>query len=165
MILSLLIVFTVQFFGVKGALEIIIEDIVYPVFNKEYLIEPDVYVNADNQVFINFTIVKSLPIETQSSFELLGASLGEYVIHTGIEQQMGLCEMIDEPVIVGPLLQMVGFRKFDCPPPPGIYKKENIEIPMELMPDEMTPNKYLISWELMYKEEKLLVVMIYINIH
>ncbi|KAH0561651.1 uncharacterized protein LOC123265603 [Cotesia glomerata] len=165
MILTLFIVLAAQFFGVKGALEIVIEDIVCPFFSKEYLTEPDVYVNADNQVFLNFSIVKSFPTETQSYFQLLGASMGEYVIHTGLELQMSLCEMLDEPIIVGPILQIVGFDKPNCPSPPGVYGNENIEIPMELMPDEVIPNKYLISWELTYKEEKLLVIMIYIHVH
>ncbi|CAD6244324.1 GSCOCG00013345001-RA-CDS [Cotesia congregata] len=162
---SIFIAIILQLIGVQGAVEIIIEDVLFPTFSKEYLTEPDVYVDVNNQLFANFSIVKQFPPDAQVHFEILGASMGEYVIETGIEIQMSLCEMKDEPVILNPILGMFGLSVSDCPHPVGVYGNQNIEIPMELLPDEFIPNKYLVVGEFLNEEEKLLVLMIYITIH
>ncbi|CAD6232566.1 GSCOCG00006953001-RA-CDS [Cotesia congregata] len=154
-----------QLIGIQGTVEIIIEDAFCSSFSEEYITEPDVYVDVNNRVFVNFSIVKQFSPDAQFHFKILGASMGEYVIQTGLEIQMSLCEMKDEPVILAPVLQMFGFREDECPPSVGVYGNENIEIPMELLPDEFIPNKYLGIGELLYEEEKLVVIMLYITVH
>ncbi|KAH0553086.1 hypothetical protein KQX54_000084, partial [Cotesia glomerata] len=57
-------------------------------------------------------------IGIQARFHLLGASMGEYVIQTGLDFEMGFCGMFDEPVILAPNLKLFGFVATDCPPSP-----------------------------------------------
>ncbi|CAG5092644.1 Protein of unknown function, partial [Cotesia congregata] len=147
-----------------GAIEIILEDVLCPTFNKEYLTEPDVYLDANNQAFVNFSIIKQFPPDVQVRFHLLGASMGEFVIETGIDVEMGLCEIFGEPVIMGPLLKLYGFVAADCPPSPGVYGNQGYNTPMELMPDDFIPNKYLSIVEFSYEEEKLIIVYTYFNV-
>ncbi|CAD6221164.1 GSCOCG00005065001-RA-CDS [Cotesia congregata] len=111
-----------------------------------------------------FSIIKQFPPETQTHFQILGASMGEYVVQTGLEVQMKLCEILDEPIIMGPILHLLGFVETDCPPSPGVYGNQGCSIPMELMPDHFMPNKYLVIGEVLFEEEKLVVVHIYCNV-
>ncbi|XP_074107533.1 uncharacterized protein LOC141532860 [Cotesia typhae] len=91
-----------QFIGIKGAIEIIIEDVLCPIFNEEYVTEPHVYIDVNNRAFVNFSIIKQLPPDVQLEFHVLGVSMGEYLIQTGIDFEMSLCDMFNEPVILGP---------------------------------------------------------------
>ncbi|CAD6230915.1 GSCOCG00006882001-RA-CDS [Cotesia congregata] len=138
------------------------EDAVCSVFSKEYLTEPDLYVTTDNHVYVNFSIIKTFPVGTQSHFQITGATLGEYVMDFGVDVITDFCEVIREPVIVGPVANKIGFFKTDCPPSPGVYGNENIEIPMDHLPDRLVPNKYRLTWELLHKTEKLFVILTYI---
>ncbi|KAG8035597.1 hypothetical protein G9C98_001025, partial [Cotesia typhae] len=97
-------------------------------------------------------------------FQLLGASMGEYVIQTGLDLVIDLCEMINEPIILNYILRVSGFSADDCPPSPGIYGCQEFSVPTDILPDGFTPNKYLIVGEYLYGEEKLLVCYLYCNI-
>ncbi|CAG5072562.1 Protein of unknown function, partial [Cotesia congregata] len=77
------------------------------------------------------------------------------------KEYMGLCEMLDEPILLGPAIRMFGFKT--CPPPVGVYGNQGLEIPMESLPDEFISNKYLVVLELLYEDEKLVVLNIYSN--
>ncbi|KAG8035596.1 hypothetical protein G9C98_001024, partial [Cotesia typhae] len=82
-------------------------------------------------------------------FHVLGVSMGEYLIQTGIDFEMSLCDMFNEPVILGPK---------------GVYETESYTVPIELMPDEFKPNKYLGILELRHEDKELAVVYVYCNV-
>ncbi|KAH0546938.1 hypothetical protein KQX54_016274 [Cotesia glomerata] len=109
MIQGIFIAIIPQLIGIQGILEINIEDALCQTFSKEYFTEPDVYIDVNNQAF--------------ARFHLLGASMGEYVIQTGLDFEMGFCGMFDEPVILAPNLKLFGFVATDCPPSPVRFIK------------------------------------------
>lgn len=49
---------------------------------------------------------------------MLGLSMGEYVLPSGLEIEMKFCEMIDEALVMGPILKMLGVESDNCPPVP-----------------------------------------------
>ncbi|XP_057330805.1 uncharacterized protein LOC130671114 isoform X4 [Microplitis mediator] len=79
MLLITLVVIT-QSFGIQGAIDVVFEDTDCPFYDKEYFLEPEAFVNDQNALFSNITIIKRLPIETEARFTILGASMGEYVV-------------------------------------------------------------------------------------
>ncbi|XP_074098097.1 uncharacterized protein LOC141526854 isoform X2 [Cotesia typhae] len=164
MISSVLIVLLVQFFGIKGNLQIFVNDVIFPTYSEEYLLEPDVYLDADNKAVVNITIVNRFPPETQVHLIVLGASMGEYVIQTGFDIQMGLCETMEEPILVGSALRSFGFVTSDCPPSPGVYGTDGFVIPTDTLPDDFPANQYLFIFEILFEEEKIIEIYEYIHI-
>lgn len=49
---------------------------------------------------------------------MLGDSMGEYVVPSGLDAEMTLCEMINEPIVLGNVLKVFGFNENECPPKP-----------------------------------------------
>ncbi|XP_057330803.1 uncharacterized protein LOC130671114 isoform X2 [Microplitis mediator] len=115
MLLITLVVIT-QSFGIQGAIDVVFEDTDCPFYDKEYFLEPEAFVNDQNALFSNITIIKRLPIETEARFTILGASMGEYVVSTGIDQTVDLCDLIEDPILAGPFLSAIGFSEDHCPP-------------------------------------------------
>ncbi|XP_074107616.1 uncharacterized protein LOC141532912 [Cotesia typhae] len=104
MILSLLIILTAQLYSVQGEFGVILRDAVCPYYDSEYVTEPDIYVDDNNGIFFNFSSIQALPSTVEGRFRMIGASMGEYVVDTRLNVHLPLCEMLDEPVILGPLL-------------------------------------------------------------
>ncbi|XP_057335720.1 uncharacterized protein LOC130674413 isoform X4 [Microplitis mediator] len=116
MIFPIAIVIITQWFGIQGFVPIVFEDIVFPVYNKEYFTEPEGYITNENTLALNFTIIKLLPIEAQIHSVLKAASMGEYVVDTGIDIVMDLCDIIAEPILAAGMFQELGFSPDHCPP-------------------------------------------------
>ncbi|CAD6232570.1 GSCOCG00006955001-RA-CDS [Cotesia congregata] len=164
MILSALIVLTAQFFSVQGDFVVLLKDIDCPLFNEEYFTEPDTYIDDNNAIFFNTTIVKEFLPLTQGYLGIIGASLGEYVVNTGIDVEMTLCDMMNEPVIMGPLLRVFGFSDDNCPPKPGVYGSEGYTLPTATFPDDFPRNQYKAVFKLTNEDEELIILNIYFEI-
>ncbi|XP_044589749.1 uncharacterized protein LOC123268589 [Cotesia glomerata] len=164
MILSALIVLTAQFFSVQGNFVVLLKDIDCPLFNEEFFTEPDAYIDDNNAIFFNTTIVKELLPTTQGYLAIIGASLGEYVVNTGFDIQMPLCDMMNEPVILGPLLRVFGFSEDNCPPKMGVYGSEGYTLPTATFPDDFPRNQYQSLFELTIEGKKLIIVNIFFEI-
>ncbi|KAH0546941.1 hypothetical protein KQX54_016291 [Cotesia glomerata] len=95
---------------------------------------------------------------------IIRASMGEYVVDTGINGQLPLCEMFYEPIIFGPILQMFGFDENNCPPKPGVYGSENYTFPTSMFPDDFPPNKYKVAFEIINESKQLLVIHVYADV-
>ncbi|XP_057337407.1 uncharacterized protein LOC130675633 [Microplitis mediator] len=162
--LSTTIFLIVQFLSIQGAMVIVLEDVVCPIFSEEYFTEPDTYLDEHNGLVLNFTIIKTFPEATQGHFALVGASMGEYIVNTGIDVQMDLCDMLEEPIILGRFLRVFGFSEDNCPPKIGVYGSEGYEIPTDTLPDDFPPNKYLAIFEILGEGKSLIVAHIYFSI-
>ncbi|XP_057330034.1 uncharacterized protein LOC130670622 isoform X1 [Microplitis mediator] len=163
MILPIAIVVITQSFGTQGTLHLVLEDAMCTAYDEEYFLEPETYVNDENAWVVNMTLIKPLSIETQGYFSLTGASMGEYVVNTGIEVQMSLCDFIEEPIIMGRVLQAFGLSVDDCPPKIGPYGTEGYIFPTDTLPDEFPPNKYMVEFGLSYEEKPLIVYQVFYN--
>ncbi|XP_034941299.1 uncharacterized protein [Chelonus insularis] len=153
---------------VQAELNIVLLDIDAPVQNPEYITDFEGYMSDDEdpQVICNFTIIKELPQGCKGHLILKGASMGEFVISTGIDYEMDFCEMFDEPIIMGRLLRMLGFKKENCPPIPGVYGSEGFQLDTDTLPDEFPSNNYLAIFEIVDEnDEELMVMHLYLRIY
>ncbi|XP_057337658.1 uncharacterized protein LOC130675810 [Microplitis mediator] len=162
MLLITLVVIT-QSFGIQGAVNVVFEDIDCPVYDKEYFLEPEVFVDNHNSLVSNFTIIKLLPEEAQARLAIIGASMGEYVVSTGIDQTMELCDLIEEPIMAGPALKLLGFSEDHCPPEPGNYGTEDYVFTPERLSETTIPNQYLMNMTLSYEDKLLLLCQIFLK--
>ncbi|XP_057329056.1 uncharacterized protein LOC130669921 isoform X2 [Microplitis mediator] len=144
-------------------MNLVLEDADCPVYDEEYFREPETYVNDENAWVVNMTLIKPLLIETQGHFSLIGASMGEYVVNTGFDVRMSLCDFIAEPIIIGRVLQGLGFSEDHCPPGSGLYGTEGYIFPTDTLPDEFPPNKYLAAFGLSYEEKPMITFQVYFN--
>ncbi|XP_057335719.1 uncharacterized protein LOC130674413 isoform X3 [Microplitis mediator] len=157
MIFPIAIVIITQWFGIQGFVPIVFEDIVFPVYNKEYFTEPEGYITNENTLALNFTIIKLLPIEAQIHSVLKAASMGEYVVDTGIDIVMDLCDIIAEPILAAGMFQELGFSPDHCPPEIGTYGTEGYIFPTDGLPDDIPPNQYMMTTSILYEDQSLLV--------
>ncbi|XP_057319617.1 uncharacterized protein LOC130664008 [Microplitis mediator] len=164
MILPIAIVIISQSFGIQGAVNIVFEDITCLTYSEEYFTEPDTFISDQNELVVNISLVKTLPMEAQGSFKLTGASMGEYVVDTGLAVQMDLCDVFEEPIITGRLFGALGFSADNCPPEIGVYGSDGYAMPTDTFPDEFPPNKYLVEMKITYEEKPLLVLHIFVYI-
>ncbi|CAD6232568.1 GSCOCG00006954001-RA-CDS [Cotesia congregata] len=139
-------------------------DSLCPVYDAEYMTEPDTYVDDNNGLFFNFSIIKTVPSTIEGYLAIIGASMGEYVVDIGINLIMPFCEMLDEPLFMSPLLQMFGFNKDNCPPKPGVYGSESYTVPTSMFPENFPPNQYKIAFEIMNEGKQILVIDVYFDI-
>ncbi|XP_063985513.1 uncharacterized protein LOC135166815 [Diachasmimorpha longicaudata] len=162
------LVLAVQFSGIEGQLEIYYEDIVMENINSEYIKDAEAHINADSEngdsLFVNFTIIKALPTTAQGHLELVAASMGEYVMPTGLVFDLDICDLIDEPVLIGPFLKSIGFTAEDCPPPMGVYTTTEYRPPIEELPPELRPNKYKVIFDMVDQDIVILRVVFYVEI-
>lgn len=49
---------------------------------------------------------------------MLSATMAQYIVPTGLDVSMPLCDMLAEPVIMAPALKVFGFMPENCPPSP-----------------------------------------------
>ncbi|CAG5099454.1 Protein of unknown function [Cotesia congregata] len=152
-------------FSKQGAYDLIIEDVTTAEYSEEYLNEPDIYVDDNFKLVINLTIVKQFPSTTAGRLSLMGASMGEYVVDTGIDVTMNFCEFVEEPIVIGPLFQAIGFDPNHCPPDVGVYGTENYEPITEGMPDDFPPNMYRTVLDIYTEEQKILILHIFSKIN
>ncbi|XP_057328677.1 uncharacterized protein LOC130669670 [Microplitis mediator] len=164
MIVLIAIVVISQSFGIQGAMNIVFEDMTCPFYSEEYFEEPDTFINDQNALVVNVSILKPVPIESQGCFKLTGASMGEYVVDTGFNVQLDLCDAIEEPIIMGRLFQAFGFSVDDCPPGIGVYGSEGYIMPTDTFPDEFPPNKYLVELSILLEEKPLLILHTFVSI-
>ncbi|XP_057340422.1 uncharacterized protein LOC130677600 [Microplitis mediator] len=162
MLLITLVVIT-QSFGIQGAIDVVFEDSLCPFYDEEYFLEPDVFVDNHNSLVSNVTIIKLLPEETQSRLVIMGASMGEYVVSTGIDQTMELCDLIEEPIMAGPNLKLLGFSEDHCPPLPGNYGTEDYVFSPERYSEKIIPNQYMMNMTLSYEDKLLLLCQIFLK--
>ncbi|XP_057338881.1 uncharacterized protein LOC130676573 isoform X1 [Microplitis mediator] len=92
---------------------------------------------------------------------IMGASMGEYVVSTGIDQTMELCDLIEEPIMAGPNLKLLGFSEDHCPPLPGNYGTQDYVFTSTRFPDTIIPNQYLMNMTLSYEDKLLLLCQIF----
>ncbi|XP_015110696.1 uncharacterized protein LOC107036942 [Diachasma alloeum] len=163
-----LAVLAVHFSGIEAQLELYYEDIVIETIDPEYIKDPEAHINTDSDdedsIFVNFTIIKPLPTTAQGHLELIGASMGEYVMPTGFVFDMDICDLIDEPVLIGPFLKSIGFTPEDCPPPTGVYTTTEYRPPMEELPPELRPNKYKVIFDMTDDDTIMLRVVFYVEV-
>ncbi|XP_057330972.1 uncharacterized protein LOC130671222 [Microplitis mediator] len=164
MLLITLVVIT-QSFGIQGAVDIVLEDTECPFYDKEYFLEPEVFVNNQNQFASNITIIKQLPIETQGHLTILAASMGEYVVSTGIDQTVDLCDIMEDPIVSAPFLSAIGFSQDHCPPEIGHYGTEGYVLDPEALADRVPPNQYMLNITLSYEEKILLLCQSFIKVN
>lgn len=55
--------------------------------------------------------------DCQVTFKIVGLSMGEYTLPTGVELHMELCEVTNEPIILAPFIFTL-FPTKVCPPEP-----------------------------------------------
>ncbi|XP_057319618.1 uncharacterized protein LOC130664010 [Microplitis mediator] len=161
MILPIAIVIISQSFGIQGAMNIVYEDITCFSYSEEYFTEPDTFINDQNELVVNISIVKTIPQGSKGCFKLTGASMGEYIVDSGFNVQLDFCDALEEPIIMGRLFNAFGFSVDDCPPGIGVYGSEGYTIPTDTLPDEFPPNKYLVEIKVSYEEKPLLVLHVY----
>ncbi|KAH0539194.1 uncharacterized protein LOC123259226 [Cotesia glomerata] len=164
MLLSILIVLIFQLLSVQGTYDLIIEDVTVPEYNEEYLNEPDVYIDDNLKVVVNLTIIKQFPSTSVGRVWLMGASMGDYVVDTGIDVTMDFCELVEEPIVIGPLFQAIGFDPNHCPPDVGVYGTDSYEPLTEGMPDDFPPNVYRMAIDIHTQEQKILIFHIFSKI-
>ncbi|XP_057328556.1 uncharacterized protein LOC130669590 [Microplitis mediator] len=164
MIFPIAIVIITQWFGIQGSVPIVFEDVVFPVYSKEYFTEPEAYITDENALAVNFTIIKLLPIEAQYHSVLLAASMGEYVVNTGIKIQMDLCDIIEEPILSAGLFRELGFSEDHCPPEIGTYGTEGYILPTDGLPDNIPPNQYVMTTSILYEGKSLLIMQTFFKV-
>ncbi|KAG8042008.1 hypothetical protein G9C98_007316 [Cotesia typhae] len=157
----ILTVFASQFLSTQGAYDILIEDVVIVAYSKEYFTEPDAYVDDTNAIVVNVSLIKRPPTAAQGHFALVGASMGEYVIDTGIDVTLNLCDMFNEPIMIGPFFAALGFDPDNCPPDVGVYGTNGYRLRMDTLPDDFPPNQYRVTLEILYEEEELLHIQVF----
>lgn len=47
---------------------------------------------------------------------MLSSTMGQYIVPTGLDLTMPLCDMLAEPIILAPALNVFGFTADNCPP-------------------------------------------------
>ncbi|XP_044575012.1 uncharacterized protein LOC123258838 [Cotesia glomerata] len=164
MLFAILLVFVLQFLNSKGDYDLFMEDVDNPAYNEEYFTKPDFYLDNNNGIVLNFSIIKQLPEGTEGRFIIKRASMGEYVVDTGIDVTMGLCDGIEEPILIGPILKVLGFTVDNCPPGVGVYQFEGYKLPKENLPDDFPPNNYKVTLEIFYGEQIILIIEVLVKI-
>ncbi|KAK0182471.1 hypothetical protein PV327_000611 [Microctonus hyperodae] len=150
--------------GKNAELTVVYEDVIFPIINEKYFGMVDVFLTEDNLIAGNFSIKQSLPESAICHLYMLGDSMGEYVVPSGLDAEMTLCEMINEPIVLGSVLKVFGFDKDECPPKSGFYGNEGYKIPTENFPDSFTPNKYLFILELYTPDEPIITLHLTLNV-
>ncbi|KAH0552273.1 hypothetical protein KQX54_008131 [Cotesia glomerata] len=98
---------------------------------------------------------------TNGRVSLMGASMGEYVVDIGIDLTMDFCELVEEPILIGPLFQAIEFDPNRCPPDAGIYGTDNYEPLIEAMPDNFPQNMYRAVIDIHSQEEQIMIFHIF----
>ncbi|KAK0164377.1 hypothetical protein PV328_003013 [Microctonus aethiopoides] len=148
----------------RAELVIVYEDVIFPIINEKYFGMVDAYLTEDNRIAGNFSIIQSLPESAVCHIYMLGDSMGEYVVPSGLDAEMTLCEMINEPIVLGNLLKVFGFNKDECPPKAGFYGNEGYMVPTTNFPDSFTSNKYLFIIELYTSDEAIITVHLTLDV-
>ncbi|XP_043272049.1 uncharacterized protein [Venturia canescens] len=151
--------------GIVSGLRVYIEDISLEDVDSEYfdVDNTDGYV-IDNTISTNLTVIKQLPDDTEAHFKISGLSMGKYTLPTGVDVRMPICEVQDEPIILGPFFSVLGFSEEHCPPEPGNYHKEGYTLPMENLPDDFPNNKYQALFEITAGDESILSAEVYCDV-
>ncbi|KAK0085979.1 hypothetical protein PV325_004095 [Microctonus aethiopoides] len=102
----------------KAAVDVFFEDFEAVYVDEKYFSKPDCYFTDDKEMNLNLTILKRFSDNAQGSLNMLGLSMGEYVLPSGLDIEMKFCEMIDEALVMGPILKMLGIESDNCPPVP-----------------------------------------------
>ncbi|CAD6234274.1 GSCOCG00007709001-RA-CDS [Cotesia congregata] len=161
MLFWILTVFASQLLSAQGSYDLHIEDVVIAAYSEEYFTEPDAYIDDTNAIVVNVSIIKQLPTEAQGHFSLFGASMGEFVIDTGIDVTLDLCDILNEPIMMGPLFAALGFDPNSCPPDVGVYGTDGYRLQMDTLPDDFPPNKYRVILEILYQGQELLALQVF----
>ena len=105
---------------------------------------------------------------------------------------MKLCDMLDEPIILGPFFSVLGFTSDNCPPSAvskimclsylnfsfynicyykfilrlgqGTYGQEGYHLPTEALPDDFPENKYLAIFEILFNGKPLIGVKVFTDV-
>ncbi|XP_034943697.1 uncharacterized protein [Chelonus insularis] len=144
-ICMLLLSYLVSSNTAESEFELTFYDIDITEISSEYVSNVEAYVNDDNSgFFLNFTLIKRFPDTARLLYKLLGSSMGEYIMPTGMNIDTGLCEVFEPNYrLIGDQIEQIGINGDNCPPSPGTYTAENIALSSENLPDVFPPNNYV----------------------
>ncbi|XP_034943667.1 uncharacterized protein [Chelonus insularis] len=138
-----------QFQTTKADLSIVSYDVECPIADPEYFKDIEVYIEnegRDNEFFINFTLIKILPADAMITLKMIGASMGEFVVSTGIDFTVKACSAVDEPIFGQHIYRQLGINEEECPSPPGVYGGSHVNlVSLDTLPDTFPPNDYKIT--------------------
>ncbi|XP_011303577.1 uncharacterized protein [Fopius arisanus] len=158
--------FAVHLLGIQAKLNVYFENFYVDEVDSNYIRDAEVDINTDseydNTIFVNFTIVNPLPKTTKAYLEVIGMSMGEFVLPTGLFFDMDMCSLDDEPVLLGPFFDSLGFTSENCPPENGVYTSLHYEVPTDELPSEIHTNKYKIIFKFA-DDGKTIISLIFIT--
>ncbi|XP_034940778.1 uncharacterized protein [Chelonus insularis] len=117
--------------------------------SKVYLVNKDI----KNEVFSSLTLVKSLPNSSKAHIEVLVETDGQYQILNNIDQWMPMCDLIDEPVLLGKLFRNMGFK--GCPVDPGVYSNPSY-VAVPVSESNYPPGNYMSRLQVEQENNKLI---------
>ncbi|XP_034941237.1 uncharacterized protein [Chelonus insularis] len=147
LLIAVTIIYTAnQLLNTEAELSIVSYDVTCPKADPVYFRDIEVYIEdegKDNEFFINFTLIKKLPAEATHTLKMIGASMGEFVVATGIDFTITLCEAFTEPIFGERMYRQLGLNVDECPAVPGVYGGSHINlVDKDSLPDTFPPNDY-----------------------
>ncbi|CAG5090020.1 Protein of unknown function [Cotesia congregata] len=136
----------------KGTVEVTIRYAESTAYNEEYVTEPDIYTYDDDKIFLNYT----------GYYAVISATMGEYIIDSGISIQIPFCEILDFGA--GAFVSLLGFTDDNCPPKPGVYGNEAYLFPTEEFGDDFPSNQYKVVVEFINENEYIMALSIFFDI-
>ncbi|CAD6208949.1 GSCOCG00010763001-RA-CDS [Cotesia congregata] len=162
MIINVLIILVAQLVSVQGGIQMTFKYAEVPSYNKEYVTEPDMYIYDGDKVFLNYSVIKQFPPTTEEHYVILGASMGEYVVETGFDLQLPLCEFLD--LGMGYFSDLLGFDQDNCPPKPGVYGNEAHVFAANDFTDNFPTNEYKSFLEFKNNSEVIMALCTFLDI-
>ncbi|XP_034933923.1 uncharacterized protein [Chelonus insularis] len=151
-----------QFLISKADLEVILLDFKFEYYDLDYFKDMDSDVWG-NEIFINVTITNFLPEEAELRLQVIGATMGEYIVPTGIDFLYSLCAGLKEPNIMTSAINYLEPPLDDCPPKPGSYVADATFDDFSTFPENFPPNNYFVNTTVFTPEKIFLEMHAYVS--
>ncbi|XP_034946351.1 uncharacterized protein [Chelonus insularis] len=154
--------FCSQFFGLKAQLDVTLLDFVFESYDPDYFKDMEI-ITWNNDIDINMTVIDYMPLEAELRIQIIGATMGEYKVPTGIDWKFSLCEGLNEPIIMRMMMSYLVPPIDDCPPELGTYSGSYKFDDFRTFPDSFPPNNYLTITSIYTSEKTLLEMRSYVS--
>ncbi|XP_046821591.1 uncharacterized protein LOC124425370 [Vespa crabro] len=151
----------------QSDLQIIIDNIDLKV-NEEYIqsckVEPCETSDMVPTLTIDCQFIKEVPEEAILHLVLYGMNNGEPTDPTGIDIEMSSCQMVNDTIIMGPILKAMKMSS-KCPLPPTHMLLDCFVLPMDEFPDYFPSGEYIFNIVLYHKIVNLFVMDVYLTLY
>ncbi|XP_035726120.1 uncharacterized protein LOC118443366 [Vespa mandarinia] len=151
----------------QSDLQIIIDNIDLKI-NEEYIqnckMDPCETSDMVPTLTIDCQFVKEIPEEAVLHIVLYGMSNGEPTDPTGVDIEMSSCQMINDTMIMGPIIKAMKMS-LKCPIPPTNVFLKCFSIPMDEFPDYFPSGEYNFNLLLDYKDVNLFAIDLYLTFY